>query len=569
MVSDPIKDFDFVHENGARSEINLPAQLGVPGGSLFILERNFTPGKYKSVMIRTMYTSLKLYANDELIYEGGQSGSYPAWLIDPPTLLKIQPIPETTSVLRFEYVAPTQRNSTLLPVVWAGDEAALMESVLAENRILQFISIFLIFMGIAIPIFAGIFLKTPNEKAIIVWLSLSALALGLWGFGESDASQLFFPFPVLLNIMANMGLFIAVVPLLNFGLVVLRPRHPGLMKTAIASLYVTAIVAFSLQITGIAALSLSLYVFQVLAPLGVAAFTFTIFWEYFRYVNKTAKNFILPGVIIFLSVLLEVLNSVFRLIDIQGFFVLSGFIAFFFILIAIGLQYIRDTVQINTEKKRLEDQVRFTNRQIAIQREQYAGITESMEQAKKARHDLRHQLSVIHGFNELGEQENLREYLEELISNIPVAYEKTFCENMAVNSIVAHYGTIAESEGIDVDVKINIPEKSGEVPAMDLCVILGNFLENAIDACRRMKESKKYIRIWTKNDEDTLSIVVENSYDGIFREKGDVYLSRKDYTFKREGVGIDSVKTVCERHRGLVRIDTSNDVWKSSALVHI
>jgi len=564
-----LTNFNFIHETGYVSSIELPASLMVPGGSQFVLEKELVPGQYRSIMIKTMFTGLKLYADGELIFEGGQAGSYPAWLIDPPTMIRIQTIPPAASLLRFEYTAPLQRSVVSIPVVMAGDEAALMLDVLFNSGILLLISLFLIFMGVVVPVIAGIFLGSKNEKATFIWLGLGALAFGLWGLGECDASRLIFPYPVLLYVLAYGGLFVAVIPLLNFGLIVIKPRHPWIMKTAVILLYIMVLLAFSLQIAGMVALSMSLYLFQILAPVGVAAFTITILWEYFRYKNKAAGSFALPGVILLLTSMLEVLNYNLHLTDMISIFSLSGIMVFMLMLAIIGVRYIRETVQANAEKKSLEDQVRYTNRQIAIQREQYTGITESMEQARKARHDMRHQLSVIQGFNELGDQENLRKYLEELISHIPMAFEKSYCENMAVNSVVAHYAKIAESESIDTDIKITIPEKTGEVPAMDLCVILGNLLENAIDACRHMKEGDKYIRIRTMLDEDTLSIVVTNSYDGVWKEKGGVYFSRKETKFRREGIGLASVKTVCEKHRGLVRIEAGKDFWKSSALIHM
>ena len=564
-----LANFKFVHDGGEVSQLDLPASLTVPPGSYFTLEKEIPPGKYNSVMIKTVFTGLRLFADDELIYECGQEGSFPSWIIDPPKMLRIQPIPQTASKLRFEYTAPMQRSEVTLPVVLAGDEATLMTNLLFENGILLTISFFLIFLGLAVPIIAGIFLRKQDQKAIFIWLGLASLALGCWGLGESTASQLFIPYPVFLYLMAYGGLFVAVIPILNFGLVVIKPHRPWLMYTAIALLSVMVILAFSLQVAGIVALSRSVFVFQIIAPFGVLAFTFTILWEYFRYKNKIAKSFAISGVFLLFAVMIELLNYIYRFIDVLSLFALSGIIIFLLMLAAVGVRYIRETVEAKAETKRLEDQVRFTNRQIAVQQEQYAGITDSMEQARKARHDLRHQLSVIQGFNELGDHENIRKYLEELISSIPMAYEKKYCENMAVNAVVAHYMAMAVSEGIEADIQISIPEATGDVPAMDLCIIIGNFLENALDACRRMKKGDRYIRIRSMIDEDTLSIVVTNSYDGVRKEKGGVYISRKEDKYSREGIGLASVKTVCEKHRGLVRIEAGKDFWKSSALIHM
>jgi sensor histidine kinase regulating citrate/malate metabolism len=340
------------------------------------------------------------------------------------------------------------------------------------------------------------------------------------------------------------------------------------MITSIGVLYVMFIAAFSLQIAGIVALSTSLYAFLVAAPFGIAAFIFTVLWEGIRYKNKIAIGFFAPGIIMTAAVVFELLNFYYHFTEVLSLFTLAGLLVFIIFLLILGIRYLRITINNAAEKKRLEDQIKFTNRQLAIQQEQYSGITESVDLARKARHDLRHQLSVIQGYNMADERELQRKYIDELIANIPTAYEKTICENFAVNAVAAYYIAMAESEGIEVDVQLRIPEDTGSVPALDLCVIVGNFIENALDACRRITDDGKYIRIRSRIDEDTISIVVTNSFDGVWNEKNGVYLSRKDARYKREGVGLSSVKAICEKHRGLVRIDAGKDSWKSSALIH-
>jgi hypothetical protein len=66
---------------------------------------------------------------------------------------------------------------------------------------------------------------------------------------------------------------------------------------------------------------------------------------------------------------------------------------------------------------------------------------------------------------------------------------------------------------------------------------------------------------------DTLSIVVENSFDGAWSEKDGVYLSRK--RSGGEGTGLSSVRAICAGYEGMVKIDISSNTWKSSALVDL
>ncbi|MCL2010856.1 MAG: GHKL domain-containing protein [Synergistaceae bacterium] len=216
---------------------------------------------------------------------------------------------------------------------------------------------------------------------------------------------------------------------------------------------------------------------------------------------------------------------------------------------------------------RLESETAAVNRQLAMQREQYERLMKNAENIKFMRHDMRHHLTLM---GELARgAAKLEEYIQSLSEKLESAQEKTYCANYAVNAVTAHYIGMAESEGVSVEARLEVPENTGFVPAIDLCVVMGNLLENAVEACRRMKHGNKFIRVYSRIAGDRLSFAVVNSFDGLWRESGKegVYLSLK--TDEGEGVGLSSVRAVCEKHRGLVQYEIAGDVWKSSVLVHM
>ena len=220
------------------------------------------------------------------------------------------------------------------------------------------------------------------------------------------------------------------------------------------------------------------------------------------------------------------------------------------------------------ENTRLEEAARAVENQLVMQKEHYRQLMRDSETVKTMRHDLRHHLVTFRQFAESGDSVRMKEYIDGLNESLAVAHDKAYCENPAVGAIAAHYLGVAESEGVSVEARLDIPEDTGRVPAMDLCVIMGNFLENAVEACRRVARGEKFIRVRSRIDGDRLSIVVDNSFDGIWREEGGVYASRKEFPETR-GTGLRSARVVCEKHRGLIRIDISGKTWKSSALVHM
>ena len=223
-----------------------------------------------------------------------------------------------------------------------------------------------------------------------------------------------------------------------------------------------------------------------------------------------------------------------------------------------------------SENIELKEHARTAEKQLDMHREQYERITQNAEASRNLRHDLRHHFTAVSRLAEDESAERTKAYLDELSDQVVFGQEKTYCKNHAANAVAAHYLGIAESEGVKVEAALRVPEDTNDVPAMDICVILGNFLENALEACRRMEQGDRFISVRSRIDGDTLSIVVTNSYDGVWREENGVYLSRKKQgKTSREGVGLSSVRAVCEKHRGFAQYEITTDVWKSCALVHM
>ena len=224
-----------------------------------------------------------------------------------------------------------------------------------------------------------------------------------------------------------------------------------------------------------------------------------------------------------------------------------------------------------SENVTLKERANMIESQLKLQREQYTRLMENADSVKATRHDMRHHLAVLSGYNQAGESEKLGAYLSEIVGAMP-SDDMMYCDNFAVNAVAAHYLGQAQSEGVRVEARLAIPEDTGRVPAMDLCVIVGNLLENAVEACRRVMPGDRYIRVDSRADVHgvNLSIVVENSFDGEWREDKGIYISRKENSDSvREGVGLSSVNAICKKHGGLMTVSVDGSVWKVSALVEM
>lgn len=227
----------------------------------------------------------------------------------------------------------------------------------------------------------------------------------------------------------------------------------------------------------------------------------------------------------------------------------------------------------------LEAQAKNNQLLSAMHREQYALLLKRIEETRRARHDLRQHLVLVQGYLEDGDKEALREYVRIFGQSIPEpANSFVYCGNYAVDTIMRFYLTQAKDEGINVEVSLPLP-KQLPVPESDVCVLLGNLLENALAACRRLGEAfeNRYIRVHGLfTPPYALSFTVDNSFCADQqdsrsgqREGGQSFDSADttDYDRPGLGLGLSSVRATAERFGGTVKFERTETEFRASVLL--
>jgi signal transduction histidine kinase len=521
---------------------------------------------HDSLLVKSVYAPLKLYADDNLIYESGQEGSYPAFLLDPPTILSFVDLPEGARRLRFEYLSPTQRDTLTVAAPLMGSEAALLARSFRQNGFSMLLSLTLLFIGVVMAV-AALFLRRGAPSAgSFLWLGLFCVSVGCWVLGENNFSVLVLPNPSLLYMMAFIGLFTLPIPFLRYGALMLNPKNKlpiAVMRVVQSAAVITALL---LQLAGIAAVSKTLFVFHFLDLLAFTVLAACVVWEYARRKNEAAKQFAFPALIFVAFTSLEILNYRLRFTDIMSLFFQIGMLLFILSLIGVSFRFVRNAVRVSSEKARLEMEIATMGKRLDIQHEQYARLIESSEQTKAARHDLRHRLTALRGYLDAADLPGALRYVEEMSEALPGGTVKTLCENFAVNAVAAHYLSLAETAGIKTEARLSVPEKAGRVPDGDLCVIVGNLLENALEACERMTDGEKFIRLNAMTHFGKLLFTLDNSFDGGYTERGGVFYSRKR---DDAGIGLTSVKAIAEKYRGALQCGTEDKVFTVNVYVNM
>ncbi|MDR0818171.1 MAG: 7TM-DISM domain-containing protein, partial [Oscillospiraceae bacterium] len=394
------------------------------------------PTNNDSLRIETIYTSLNLYADDTLIYSCGQPGSYPKFLIDPPTIITIIPLPDSVArqELRFEYISPEERSAISLPKLVYGEASALLAAEFREYGISVLLAMFFLLIGIVMSGTACVLSRKLPSASIFIYLGLFALTIGVWAFGECPFTAFLFPYPALLYMMSYCGLFLFAPPFLRFLELALKPTRVFVFYVMRYFLSVLILIAFFLQIIGKVSLAHNLYLYNIIIPVMLLTVLGLAIREIVRFKNYTAKRFVLPTIVIIAFALLAILNYEIRFIEsIILIFQIGAFI-FFLQLATIGVRYVQEASRAISEKTILEIKIEDMNRQIDAQRKQYERLATNSEQVKAMRHDLRHQFTAFISYCESGDLEGLKQYLDKLADGLPLTITDSYCENYAWNA---------------------------------------------------------------------------------------------------------------------------------------
>lgn len=192
----------------------------------------------------------------------------------------------------------------------------------------------------------------------------------------------------------------------------------------------------------------------------------------------------------------------------------------------------------------------------------------TMLEIRKARHDLKHQLIYLLGLSESGQYQKMQNYLKELVHWEPLKGATiSNTENSIIDALINYKYGMAKKYGIDFEVKLDVPT-SLPFESADLCVVLGNALDNALEANLRGNISKPYINLTMRYNRGNLIVVVENSFDGELKKNSEGKIMTRKNELKNHGIGIDSMRTVVEKYHGFFDIDSTQKKFSLKFIIY-
>lgn len=240
----------------------------------------------------------------------------------------------------------------------------------------------------------------------------------------------------------------------------------------------------------------------------------------------------------------------------QGYIVLSSALLVF--MFCFNAVFLLMATSLNRNAKLQQE-----NQFLSMQQQRYENLRTAIEEARQARHDMRHQFNQISALAEAGDLENLKSYLAKTVSRIP-NLDMCFCENRAADSVVGYYCAMAKRDEIPFRARLDLPETL-PVDEMDMCLVLSNLLENALEASLRTAPGRRQIELTACVHADRILLIeVENAFDGEINEKNGVFRSSKR---RENGIGIQSVTHIAEKTGGTSTFTHQNGTFTAKVML--
>ena len=236
-----------------------------------------------------------------------------------------------------------------------------------------------------------------------------------------------------------------------------------------------------------------------------------------------------------------------------------------FIFAALGLACISVILTIcilkHKYEKRLSD---FQDSVLKKQRDEVQNIYQTM---RAWRHDYHNHMQSIKAMLSMGKKQELSEYLDNLEKDLDSIDIAIRTGNVGLDAILSSKVSIARKNFIDVNCTAKVPENL-KISDVHLCAIVGNLMDNAIEACEKMKkdtpDASRFIRVYIGLFKSQLYISVTNSTKESKRRRVSELVTSK---LGEHGFGLRRIDKIAEKYDGFVNRKNEPGVFATEVML--
>lgn len=188
---------------------------------------------------------------------------------------------------------------------------------------------------------------------------------------------------------------------------------------------------------------------------------------------------------------------------------------------------------------------------------QLDAINSTDEQIKILRHNMRYNVIVVSDMLTAGDMTGALEYLHSVGAKLDDVKKITYCSNSTANAILAYYIDRAESRGIKTEVQFAMPENI-KIDIIDFTAAVANALENAVNACIKVPEHQRRLRIRTSESKQYI-VEIANNYTG------ELSFDQEGLPVSKEighGIGTRSIAAFARKNNAVLDYDVTDEWFK-------
>lgn len=209
------------------------------------------------------------------------------------------------------------------------------------------------------------------------------------------------------------------------------------------------------------------------------------------------------------------------------------------------LENIIDANEIREKQARMEQQ-------FAFQEQKYEQASQSFKSISSVIHDTNKHLVYLNECVERHEFDEAKRYIGTAIEHIDKSYKRINTGFLPIDALVSNSLNIAETNNITFKSDIKIEKERICIERYDLCVALGNLLDNAVEACKKVSNpDDRIISVSIVTGDNSMVIHIENSAERMIGS--DFNTDKKDKLL--HGYGISNVKAISEKYGGVFTIE--------------
>jgi len=223
---------------------------------------------------------------------------------------------------------------------------------------------------------------------------------------------------------------------------------------------------------------------------------------------------------------------------------------------------------------------REKNGRIVLEK-QISSLQEHMEEVERIysgirgmKHDMKNTISVIQRLSAGEGNGELEEYLSELNRGLEKLEVRFKTGNTVVDTLLnmKYHEAVRDVPDLKMDAdKLMLPQGL-EIHSYDIGVVLGNAVDNAMEACRKLKakepEADAFIRLCSLQKGNLLILKVENSFDGrLVRRRQEEFPMTDKADRENHGIGLANIKSTAEKYQGTMDFKVKGRVFILSVMM--